>query len=184
MRQSGIVSFFDAIPDPRRGEGQRHDKTFILLLTLMGVMCGANGYRAVGDFIKTNRIALLRSFKPYKDRLPSFDTVRRLLIRIDFDQLSDAFYNWARTKVSLRKGEWLSMDGKALGGTMSNYKGPQQRFLILVSMYCSRSGLSLALSKVDSSKQSEGAVVPALIEALGIQGVVFTLDALHCPKKQ
>jgi hypothetical protein len=178
-----VVDLFDQLPDPRRGAGQRHNKTFILLLVLMSTMSGLSGYRAIGDFIQANRTALLRHFKPHKNRLPTFDTVRRLLIAVDFDQFCDVFYQWAKGRAHIKPGEWMALDGKAIGGSLTGLRAAHQRFIMLVSLYCSRTGLSLALSKVDNSKQSEGAVIRQLIEALDIKGVVFTLDALHCQKK-
>ncbi len=60
-----IVEFFEKIPDPRRGAGQRHDQTFVLLLILM-TMSGYTGYRAIGDFIKRNEVPLLEHFQPKK----------------------------------------------------------------------------------------------------------------------
>lgn len=179
-----IVAMFDALPDCRRGQGQRHHKTLILLITLMATMSGYHGYRAIGDFITRNREALLMHFKPHKDRLPTFDTVRRLLLELDFDQLSQAFSKWAIGRTTIRKGEWMSVDGKALAGTMSAYHKAHQRFINLVSIYCSRTGLVLAAAQVDNSKQSEIPVVQQLIAALDLKGVTFSPDALHCQKKR
>jgi hypothetical protein len=150
----------------------------------MSIMSGNNGYRATGDFIKANKSDLIRRFKPHKNRLPSFDTIRRLLISIDFDLFADAFYKWASRKVKLEPGEWLAFDGKAIAGSLTGLRDSHQRFVMLVSLFCARTGLTLALSKVDNSKQGEGAVVCTLINALDVKGVVFTLDALHCQKKQ
>lgn len=179
-----IVAMFDALPDCRRGQGQRHNKTFILLITLMATMSGYHGYRAIGDFITRNRTALLKHFRPHKDRLPTFDTVRRLLLVLDFDQLSQAFGKWAVARTTIKKGEWMGIDGKALAGTMSAYNKAHQRFINLVSIYCARTGLVLAAAQVDNSKQSEIPVVQQLIEALDLKDVTFSLDALHCQKKQ
>ncbi len=40
------------------------------------------------------------------------------------------------------------------------------------------------MPRVSNSKESEIPVVKELIAALDIKGVTFTLDALHCQKKQ
>ena len=90
-KSKSIIDFFSRIPDPRRGAGQRHDQTFILLITLMSTMSKCYGYRAIGDFIKRNRTALLEHFKPTKNRLLSFETVRRVLQGIDMSFLSQQF---------------------------------------------------------------------------------------------
>lgn len=78
----------------------------------------------------------------------------------------------------------MNIDGKALRGTMTGYNKSHQRFINLVSIYCTRTGLVLAAGQVDNSKQSEIQVVQQLIDALDLKDVTFSLDALHCPKKQ
>jgi hypothetical protein len=47
--------------------------------------------RATEDFIRRNRQALLKYLKPHKERLPSFDTVRRVVMNMDFSEVSQQF---------------------------------------------------------------------------------------------
>ncbi len=47
----GIIGFLEGLPDGRRKAGRRHGQAFVLLLVLMGTMCGHHGYRSIGDFI-------------------------------------------------------------------------------------------------------------------------------------
>jgi hypothetical protein len=147
-------------------------------------MSGYEGYRGIGDFIKRNRIDLLKHFNPPKDRLPSFDTVRRVIQNLDFGLLSKQFHQWAIQYVSITEAEWISIDGKGINGAMTDCNNTRQRFVNLVSIYCSKRKVVLGNAQVDNSKESEIPVVQHLIEALDIKGVVFTLDALHCQKKQ
>jgi len=179
-----IIDYLAELPDTRRKAGQRHGQTFVLLLLLMGTMSGYHGYRSVGDFIKRNESDLLACFKPNKSRLPSFYTVRRVLQNLDFKSLSEVFYKWASQHTGLGNQEWLHIDGKAMKGTMSGYAVEKQRFVNLVSVYNGRVGQVVAQGLVDNSKESEIPVVQQLIAGLGLQGVTFTLDALHCQKKQ
>ena len=183
-RRKSIIEFFDGIPDNRRGAGRRHEQSFVLLLLLMSMMSGYIGYRATGDFIKRNSEALLTNLQPKKNRLPSFDTVRRVIQSIDFSLVSKAFHNWAMQYVRLSEQEWISIDGKAIGGTVTNGTNNQQHFVSLVSLYCSKQQLVIGNAQVLNSKESEIPVVKQLIAALDIEGVTFTLDALHCQKKQ
>lgn len=178
-----IISYLEELPDGRRRAGQRHDKTFILLLVLMSTMSGYHGYRAIGDFITRNELGLLSHFKPKKGRLPTFYTVRRVLQNLDFGQLSRVFYQWAQQHTEIAEDEWLHIDGKALKGTVSDYSIDKQRFINLVSVYSSRKKLVVANALVDNSKQSEIPVVQQLIAGLGLSGATLTLDALHCQKK-
>jgi hypothetical protein len=182
--RSNLLDYFSKVEDPRRLQGQRHELRLILLLTLMSIMSGYIGYRAIGDFIKRNKKELLATLNPKKGRLPSFYVVRQVLIHIDFKEFSKQFHNWAKQYISIEKQEWISIDGKAIGGTVVNPHSIDQHFVSLVSLYCSKQKLVLGNALVANSKESEVPVVRQLIEALDLKGVNFTLDALHCKKKQ
>jgi hypothetical protein len=184
MKQSNLLEIFSAIPDSRRAQGRRHELGLILLITTMSIMSGYIGYRAIGDFMRRNREDLLRILKPKKNILPSFDVVRQVLISIDFNALSSQFYKWSKQYVKIDKNEWISIDGKAIGGTVSNSNTLNQNFVSLVSVYCSRQKLVIANAQLSNNKESEIPVVQQLIEMLHLQGVTFTLDALHCQKKR
>jgi hypothetical protein len=53
----------------------------------------------------------------------------------------------------------------------------------LVSVFSHKRGQVLKTARLENQKRSEIPTVRALIEALDLQGVVFSLDALHCQKK-
>ena len=54
----------------------------------------------------------------------------------------------------------------------------------MVSLFCSESGLVLKTTSIENKKEHEGQAARELIELFDKQGVTFTLDALHCQKKQ
>jgi hypothetical protein len=182
-KRGNLLEYFSRIQDPRRLQGQRHGLSLILLLTLMSIMSGYIGYRAIGDFMKRNKKDLLDSLKPKKGRLPSFDVIRQVLIHIDFQEVSKQFHNWAKRYISISKNEWISIDGKAIGGTLTGVHSIDQNFVSLVSLYCSKQKLIIGNVQVSNSKESEIPVVRQLIEALDLEGVTFSLDAIHCQKK-
>ncbi len=143
-----IIEFFEEIPDPRREAGQRHDQTLVLVLVLMSTMSGYIGYRANGDFIQRNKASLLEHLRPKKNRLPSFYTVRRIVQGIDFSFVSKQFHRWASQYVTISKQEWVSIDGKVIGGTVTNANSSNQQFVSLVSLYCSKQKLVIGNEKV------------------------------------
>jgi hypothetical protein len=104
---------------------------------------------------------------------------------LDFAEVNRQFRAWAMQYVKREKGEWISVDGKALAGTaVVQSSQHKQAFVSLVSVYCAKQKLVLANSEVLNHKQSEIPVVQSLIEALHLKEVTFSLDALHCQKKQ
>ena len=82
----------------------------------------------------------MRYFKPKNGRLPSYSTVRRVLLGISFDDLSDKFYRWAKDYIKVDVGDWLSIDGKAIRGTVSNGTTSEQNFISLIPIFCESSG--------------------------------------------
>jgi len=182
-KSSNLLDYLGEVKDPRRLQGQRHDLKVILLLTLMSIMSGYIGYRPIGDFIRRNKKDLLATLRPRNGKLPSFDVIRQVLIHIDFKEISKQFHDWAKQYISISKHEWVSIDGKAISGTVTKGLPIDQDFVSLVSLYCSKTKLILGNGQVSNSKQSEIPVVRQLIMALDLQGVTFTLDALHCQKK-
>ena len=182
--KTNLLSYLGSIPDPRRSQGQRHQLQHILLITIMSIMSGNIGYRAIGDFMKSNKADLLKTLQPKNNTLPSFDVVRQVLISINFEALSKQFYEWSKQYITISSKEWISIDGKAIGGTVKNACSVNQNFISLVSLYCSKQKLVLGNALVSNTKDVEMSVVPQLIATLDLKDVVFTLDALHCQKKQ
>ena len=178
-----LVEELSSIKDPRRGAGQRHELSFVLLIVIMSTMSGCFGYRAIEDFILRNKKDLIRYFKPKKGRLPSFSTVRRVMMNIDFENFTYTFYQWSKKYVSIEKGDWLSIDGKAIRGTFSKSDTCKQDFISLISVFSDKRGTILSSGKISQSKESEIPKVKTMIRLLDIEGVVFTIDALHCQKK-
>jgi len=150
----------------------------------MASISGYHGYRPVGEFIKNHADSLLKFLKPVKDRLPSFDTIRRLLMRVDEKEMCRTFHLWALQYVDIKENEWLSGDGKAIKGTVSDSNSEYQNFVNIVSIYLGRQKLVLAAQKFQNKKKSEILVFRELLETLDIKDCTFSLDALHCQKKQ
>jgi DDE_Tnp_1-associated len=57
-----LIDRLSQIPDFRIPKGRRHPLWFVLLLTIMGTMSGYYGYRAIGEFVKRHRQALVLAF--------------------------------------------------------------------------------------------------------------------------
>lgn len=117
-------------------------------------------------------------------RLPSDTTFRRILHRLDFQLLAQQFGAWANSSITLKPDEWVSIDGKSIKGTVSEPGTAYQNFVSLVSVYSTQQGVVLATQQFETKTTSELTVVQTWLETLALEGVVFTLDALHCQKKR
>lgn len=181
--QKNLYEMLSELKDYRRTQGQRHELRLILMLVIMATMSGFHGLRSIGDFIKKNRKELLATFKPKKDRLPSYLTAGRALQNVDFDQLTKIFRNWVINYIKIENNEWISIDGKAIGGTVTSHGNKQQNFINLVSVFSSKQKQILHVGKINNKKESEIPKVRELIKMLDLEDAIFTLDALHCQKK-
>lgn len=95
--------------------------------------------------------------------------------------MTKAFSKWAKKYVDINENDYLSMDGKAIGGTVINPHNKFQQYTNLVSVFSNKRKQVIALDKVDD-KGGEISIVKRLIMELDLENVVFTLDALHCQK--
>ena len=165
------------LTDARRQQGKRHHLKLVVILVILSIMSGYDGYHAIGDFIKKNQQELIKMFKPKKNRLPSFSTVRRVLKSINFDELCVLFEKWALAHIEIKEKEWISLDGKAIKGTENKHK-----FVNLVSLFCIEKKQVFSMGKVDD-KSNEIPKVQELIEKFPVQKVIYRMDAMHCQKK-
>jgi DDE_Tnp_1-associated/Transposase DDE domain len=182
QKQKNLYEMFLDLKDHRRAQGRMHELRLVLILTIMATMSGFHGLRAIGDFIKKNEKELVGIFEPKKSRLPSYLTVGRVLANVDFDRLTKIFHAWTIGYVKIEDSEWIAIDGKAIGGTVSG-QDKKQKFISLVSVFSAKQKQILRLGRINNGKESEIPKVRELIKMLDLQDVVYTLDALHCQKK-
>ena len=182
MESNSILYFLDNLSDKRRAEGKRHQHKFVLILIIMATMSRYYGYRGIARFISKNSNVLIEKFNPKNDRLPSLATIRRVIMNLDFEELVEQFHDWARQYMDVSKDEWLSIDGKALRGTVGDHSSSYQNFVSIVSAYAQKSDIVLSIDKYESKKVSEIGTVETMISSLGLTGVTYTMDALHCQK--
>lgn len=177
-----LIEALGEIPEFREASGLRHSLPCVLGCLLVSTLSGCTSWREHGDFVQRHQAALVDHLRPAKDRLPSYSTLRRVLLRLNFDALSTAFLRWARQHIPIEEGEWLSVDGKSLCGTATDVNDAQQNFTALVSLYAQKRGLVLQTQAYHNREQSEVHVVQALLAEVQLQGAGVTLDALHCKK--
>ena len=171
------------VSDPRTKEGIRHQIKDVLLMCIMAIMSQRYGYRAMGRFMKRHEKEFTELLH-LKHGVPSYVTIRDVLQRIDFAQFCEVFNEWAGQYMDLCKGNTLALDGKAIRSTVTACSSAQQNFISLVSVFASQRGIVIRCGKIENNKESELPTARALIEALDIGQELYTLDALHCQKKQ
>lgn len=184
QNKPSLIALLSKVKDKRRAIGRRHELIHILVIVILATMSGYEGYRGIESFIVRFEKELLGLLNTGRSEAPSMSTVRRVLMAVDLNELSFAFYKWIRPQIQIKNGEWLCCDGKGIKGTVTNYDHKYQNFVNVVSIYCSRIGVTLSAGAMNNKEQSEIATLRTLIESLDIREVVMTADAMHCQKKR
>ena len=177
-----LIQSLQEIKDFRTFRGRRYPLWLILLLVVMGTISGCRSYYALEDFGARHYQAVSQQLGLTVTRLPSDTTFRRILQKLDFKVLAQQFEQWVKSIFTLETGEWVAIDGKSIKGTVTEPGTAHQNFVSLVSVYSHQQGVVLAAQQFESKNSSELKVVQTVIESLQLEGVVFTMDALHCQK--
>ena len=179
-----LIEALQQVEDFRSTRGRRYELWVVLLLVMLGMMSQCQGYCSLETFAQRHQDALIAALGLSVKRLPSDSTFRSILQQLDYRQLIKVFNGWAQQYIELEAGSGLSIDGKAIAGTLVEHQGNQQNFMSLVSLYCQQQGVVLSAQAFENQKQSELEVVQQLLEALHLEGHIVTLDALHAQKKR
>ncbi len=181
-KSASIQELLCQIKDKRRKQGTRHSLENILLTVIIATMSGYHGYRSMEDFCDRYKDDLHLVLGQPRHGIASYSSIRRVIMEIDFNILSQKFHQWVRGKVSIRKKEWMQIDGKCIKGTLKDYNSKYQNFISLVSLFMDRTGIVLDVRQMHNGKQSEITVVEDLIKQLSLKDIVISMDALHCKK--
>ncbi len=176
-----LAEFFQQIRDPRRAQGQRFPLPALLWMTFLAIATGRQGPRKIAEFGRCNAPFFIAYFG-LRHGAPSYGVFRELLQGLDKAALAQAFSRWFAPQA--QAGDWVAGDGQSLRSTVQHAHEAQQSFASLVSFYCQRTGLTLAVQDYTDQKTGELSVVRELLANLQQRGVVFTLDALHAQKKR
>lgn len=79
-----ILAAFSEISDARHSLGKRYHIALCLALFTLAIAAGNQGFLAIGDWLKSYQAELTELFNPLKRRLPSYSTIRRVLLTLDY----------------------------------------------------------------------------------------------------
>jgi DDE_Tnp_1-associated len=160
--EKSLIDYLKSVPDQRHPSGRRHPLWLILLIIIMGIMSGYWGYRGLGTFVERHRRNLIKTLKIPNARVPSYSTIRRVMIGLDYQVLAIAFNEWASQYSNVRNKQWIALDGKSLKNTVSDYDRSQQNFVSMVSAFSHKRGEVLGLKVMEKKKTSEIVVLQDL----------------------
>jgi hypothetical protein len=177
-----LLAALAEVPDPRRAQGQRYSMSHLLLFSVLATLAGATSYQKIIAFIALQRERLNAVFGACFRRAPAVNTLRHLFLALGRDDLEAAFRRHARDLSAHSTPEALrtvALDGKTLRGSFDHVD--DRKAVHVLSAFASDAALVLAHQEL-AGAPDEVAAVPKLIADLGLTGVLFTADALHCQR--
>jgi hypothetical protein len=117
-----LVECLSVVEDPRIDRTKAHSLLDILVLSVLAVLCGAEGWEDIELFGKI-RMSWLRKFIKLNNGVPSHDTISRVFRLIEPDAFHEAFLEWVRSLDLGSEGlNVVAVDGKSLRRSHDNVK--------------------------------------------------------------
>lgn len=167
-----LSAVFAAIPDPRSRHGRRYPLAFLLTCLVAALLCNSNSLDAVAQWCREHRSLLHRLFPDQHWLTPSGSLLRRLLPRLDPEQVEWRLTGWIQQ--DLDREEPLAFDGKTVLGSGAAEGTP----IHLLSVSTHESGQTLLQVEV-AEKTNEIPVAREVLPLLPLTNRVCTADALH-----
>ena len=109
----GFLRYFGDVPDPRTGNYITHKLHDLIVIAVLAVLCGADGWAQVHWWGKC-KAKWLSTFLDLPGGVPSHDTFNRVFARIDPDAFERCFLAWMAAVVESSAGRLVAVDGKAI----------------------------------------------------------------------
>nr|WP_159788244.1 ISAs1 family transposase [Sodalinema gerasimenkoae] len=175
---SSLQAHFGDLDDPRVEGRCAHQLFDIVVIALLAVLSGAEGWDAIETYGKAKQ-TWLATFLSLPNGIPPHDTFRRVLSRLDPSQLEARFQDWIGSLLETLDATVVAIDGKTLRGSYD--REHHLKALQLVSAWSTEHRLVLGQTPVDS-KSNEITAIPVLLEQLDLAGAIVTIDAMGTQK--
>ena len=180
-----FLDLLSEIPDARRAQGKKWQLAPLMMATILAILSGATSYRKVHGFIETHRQRLNEAFGFGWKAAPAYSAIRTILHGLDGNEVEEVFRKHAAL---LSNGEMneeagilpvIAIDGKTLRHSFDAFH--DRKAAHVLTAFAVDQSLILGHIEVDE-KSNEIPAAQSLIEALNLEGRLYTLDAMHCQK--
>jgi len=177
----GLLRGLDGLVDPRVERTRHHSLSDILTITVLAVICGADGFTQIAMFGRA-KLKWLRTFLQLPNGIPSHDTFGRVLAALDPQQFERWIVQWTADLATASAGRLVAIDGKTLRRSFQSASGAGGKAAIhMVNAWCADNRLVLGQLATEE-KSNEITAVPKLLELLDLRGAIVTVDAMNCQK--
>jgi predicted transposase YbfD/YdcC len=172
--RADILRRFDQMPDPR-GPNAIHQLADMVVMAILAVICGADGWVQVELFAKAKR-KWLATFLDLSEGIPSHDTFGRVFSLLDPDTFEGCFNAWTGDLVNSCRGKLVAIDGKAIRRSFTR-SWDKSGMAHLVSAFV-RENQTVFGQVAVADKSNEIEAIPRLLALLDIKGAVVSIDAM------
>ena len=128
---SSFQSVMSGLPDPRQSGKVVYPLNEILLLSLCGTISGCESFVDIAEYGE-EKLPFLRELAPFRDGIPSHDTLCAVFRQLDPAAFSEAFLEWSQGLAGRIAGAVVAIDGKTVRGSKSRNGDP----LHVISAFC------------------------------------------------
>ena len=179
-----LLQALQPLTDPRRRKGWRHRRVAsIVCMAVAAMIAGNDSLLDIGEFAQSLNQHQLRSLGASRCRetgkflAPSESTIRRVLQRLDPDQLDQLVTVWVRSHLENAGITALAVDGKA-ARTAAKINGQP---LLLFGALDTQTKLFCRQIQIPA-KTNEIPALKDLLQELDLRGALITADALQTQK--
>ncbi len=174
-----ILRWAGEVHDPRR-HNRVHPLPEMIVMALIAVLCGCDGWDDVADFCEVRR-EWLAELMPRLRHTPSHDTFDRVFARLDPLQLEQLLSTWMTALGVASGGKLVAIDGKSLRRSFE-HGWDKSGMAHIVSAYATENGLTLAQVGV-ADAENELIAIKQLLKRLDLTDSTVTIDALGCQRE-
>lgn len=172
-----FLDHFDKLEDKREPMKILHSVREILLVTLCGVISGADGWEDIEEYGES-KLDFLRKILPFKNGIPSDDTLRRFFRALNPEVFREVFVGFVRELFPTACAELVAIDGK----TSRRSHDGATKALHLVSAFATETRVVLG-QVATAEKSNEITAIPDLLRLLDLRGTTVSIDAMGCQRE-
>jgi hypothetical protein len=183
--ERSLLEVLMELPEFRQAKGRRHELAKVVILVVLGLLCGQNSLRQIANWAGHLDRQTRQRIGNRHGKVASYSTIRRVLIGLDEQILVRTLQEWVEEVLAglgQASGlEGLALDGKTLRG--SGDEAAEVPALQVLNAVVHQLGVVIASQAVPSQTNELGAM-PDFLEQLLLKERVVTTDALHAQRDQ
>ena len=175
------MAIFSLMEDKRRTQkgNFKHELLDIIFLVVSGTVSSCNDWESIEVFGES-QLEWLKKYYPFKNGIPSHDTINRVFSSLDPKLFGQYFIEWTQEICKLSEGDLVAIDGKTIRRSYDKKAGKSA--IHMVSAYAEKNKICLGQIRT-SEKSNEITAIPELIDLLYLKGATVSIDAMGCQKE-